>query len=93
MQYETYKDIPNLLRKYRKIKGLKQKEVANILGFKSASRISQWEKGMSIPNFVTVLKLSILYHTMVDSLFIDHLHVLRKEIREKEEQFYRTKNS
>lgn len=93
MQHKTYKDIPNLLRKYRKISGLKQKEVANILGLKSTSRISRWEKGMSIPNFITILKLSVLYRTLIDSLFIDHLRELRKEIREKEQQFYHKKHS
>lgn len=79
------KNIPNLLRKSRRERGLKQKEVAKILGLKSTSRISKWEHGYCTPSLKNVLKLSILYRVMVYGLFIDLVQKLKKEIKEKEE--------
>ena len=89
MDHEIYKRIPNTLRKYRRSMGLKQQDVAKLLGIKSSSRISRWEKGEGIPNLVNALKLCILYRTMVDSLFIDLIRSLREEMREREGKYLR----
>ena len=78
------KIIPNCLRKYRKIRGLKQTEVAQILGLKTTSLISRWEHGYCLPESLNVLKLAVLYRTFADGLYIDLIHVLRKEILAKE---------
>lgn len=86
-----YKRIPNTLRKYRRSMGLKQQDVAKLLGIKSSSRISRWEKGEGTPNLVNAMKLAILYRSMVDSLFIDLLHSLREEMRETQEKFWTSK--
>lgn len=88
MDYEKCRKIPNLLKKHRKISGLKQKDVAKILELKSSSLISRWEKGLSIPSLINVFKLSILYRTMADSLFNDLVHKLREEVRELERNYY-----
>jgi len=82
----NYKKIPNCLRKYRKARGLKQKEVAEILGLKSASLISRWEKGISLPSPINLFRLAVLYRTMVDALFIDLIRLLRKDLLKKEEK-------
>ena len=92
MEYKEYKRIPNVLRKYRKASGLKQQDVAHILGIKSSSRISRWEKGEGIPSLVNVFKLAILYRVMVDSLFIDLIRYLRHEIHESEKKYLLNKN-
>ncbi len=86
MEYKSFKVIPNLLRKYRRIRGLSQKQVAKILGLKSASRISRWEKGICIPSYVNVVRLSIIYRTMADALFRDLSRTLREEIYSLEKQ-------
>ena len=44
------KNIPNSIKRYRKARGLQQKDVAKVLGLKSASMISRWEKGLCLPN-------------------------------------------
>jgi len=75
------KRIPNSLRKYRKAAGLKQKEVAKLLGLKSQSLISRWEKGISLPKLKNLFKLAILYQTMVDNLFLDFRNSLKEEIK------------
>lgn len=91
MEYDACKKIPNLLRKYRKANGYKQKDVARILGIKSSSKISRWEKGECMPNLVNALKISILFRVMVDSLFIDLLRQLREDVHQREEKFRHTK--
>ena len=77
---------PNHLRKYRRMNGFKQKEVAKILGL-NASRLSRWEKGRTMPSSFNLFRLSILYKTMADSLFMDLIRKLREEIKEKEKEF------
>jgi transcriptional regulator with XRE-family HTH domain len=84
MERTDYRKIPNLLRRYRKSRGLRQKEVAKILGLKSGSRISKWEKGECLPNMVNLFRLSILYRTMTDAPYRDLLETLREEISARE---------
>ena len=80
------KTIPNCLRRYRKARGLKQKEVATILGLASASMISRWERGRCLPNTMNLFRLASLYRTMTDALFIDLLKALREDLRIREEK-------
>jgi len=82
MNTASYKKIPNLLLKYRKISGYTQKQVAQIIDIQP-TLLCKWEEGKCIPNLVYVFKLAILYQTMADALFIDLIRYLRKEIKEK----------
>ena len=82
----SYRAVPNCLRKYRRIRRLKQKQVALILGLKTTSRILQWENGSTIPNIVNLFKLAIIYRVLPDALFIDLVRDLREEIRKGEEK-------
>jgi DNA-binding XRE family transcriptional regulator len=86
MREEFYKQIPNLLRKYRRMYGYTQKKVALVLGVKPGM-VCKWEKGKCLPNLVTVFRLAILYRTMADSLFMDHIRHLRKEMQERIDKF------
>lgn len=79
------KNIANSLRKYRRAKGLKQKEVAEMLGLKSTSMISRWGKGAVLPKTLNLLKLAALYRTMVDGLFIDLLKTVKADVCRREE--------
>ena len=63
MKNANYKSVPNCLRRYRKARGLKQREVAEILGLKSGSVISRWERGVCLPSSLNVFKLSLVYRT------------------------------
>jgi len=84
MKKIDYKNIPNCLRKYRKARGLNQKDVAKVLGLKSASLISRWEKGICLPSPINLFRLAALYRTLVDALFIDLLRFLKQELIDKE---------
>ena len=92
MNILKHKNIPNCLRKYRKARGLKQKLVAKILGLKSPSLISRWEKGSSIPNSLNLIKLAVLYRTMVEGLYIDHMKLFKEELIKKEKEVLDRKN-
>ncbi len=78
--------VPNCLRKYRKARGLKQKDVAKILGIKSASMVSRWEKGLCMPNTLNLFRLATLYRTMADALFIDMVRALRDDVHRREKK-------
>ena len=75
---------PNLLRKYRKVRGLKQKDVAKILNLRSPSRVSRWEKGVCLPSFSNALRLAVVYRVMVDIIYPDLLANIRHEIMDRE---------
>jgi transcriptional regulator with XRE-family HTH domain len=81
------KAILNCLRKYRKARGLKQSEVAKLMGLQSASKVSHWENGVSVPSTVNVMKLAALYRVMVESLFPDLIRQYRAELAERETRF------
>lgn len=91
MQDINYKNIPNCLRKYRKARSLKQNEVAVMLGLKSTSVISRWENGACLPETLNVFKLSVIYRTMTDALYIDLMRQLKEDIRKKEENILKGK--
>ena len=91
MKHTKNKGIPNSLRKYRKARGLTQKEVAEILGLKSSSMISRWERGHYLPQPVTIFKLAVLYHTMADALFTDLRRVLQQDIHKAEKKLLKLK--
>ena len=77
----------NSLRKYRRSRGYKLWEVANILGLKSPSALSRWESGKSLPDTQNALRLSGLYRTFVDALFTDLAHDLKGDVRKVEREF------
>jgi transcriptional regulator with XRE-family HTH domain len=77
----NYKTIPNSLRKFRKMSGYSQKQVAFFLGVENAGMISRWEKGSRFPSPVNIFRLAALYHTMADALYFNLIRVVRKEIQ------------
>ena len=83
------KNIPNSIKRYRKARGLQQKDVAKVLGLKSASIISRWEKGLCLPNTKNLFKLAILYRTMSDALFIDLIKQMRNDLQKREQRVLR----
>jgi transcriptional regulator with XRE-family HTH domain len=76
--------IPNNLKKFRRMYGYKQEQVMDFLGLKSTNRISRWEKGLAMPSARNLFKLSILYNTLVDQLYSDHLSDIKRRMSDKE---------
>lgn len=57
------------LRRLRLKADLKQKEVAELLGYSSPQFISNWERGISSPPVKTLKQLAGIYNTNPDKLF------------------------
>jgi transcriptional regulator with XRE-family HTH domain len=89
MRKVEYKRIPNRLRKYRKERGLKQKDVAKILGLKNCGMISRWEKGVCLPSLLNAFKLAGLYCVLVDALFFPLIRLIKRKIMERQEEILR----
>ena len=69
---ETKQPIPNMLRHYRKLAGLRQVDVAAKLGFVSSDRISHWENGQSFPSVTNLFRLSAIYKVTAEELYGDY---------------------
>lgn len=87
------KNIPNRLRKFRKINSYSQRFVASVLGLRSTSIISRWEKGVSYPNLQNLIKLSLLYRTLIDQLYFDLREDIRVEIDRRKDYLNQPKNN
>ena len=73
----------NNLWKYRKIAGLKQKEVAHFLDIKNISQISRWEKGERCPSLKNAFKLSAIYSRPIEDLFPGLYETIKRDIKRK----------
>ena len=72
--------IPNRLKKYRRMAGMSQRDVAEVLNTKTTVCISRWEKGICFPSLDVVFKLSLLYTTSPIHLYFDLWELLKQEI-------------
>jgi len=63
--------FPNRLRRYRKIAGLSQKQVAKQLGLNDTSPLSRWEKGRVYPSIANLFRLCRIYKTIPQELYSD----------------------
>ena len=61
----------NQLRRFRRERGLTQREVAEILGLHGSAMISRWEKGNVMPETLNALKMAALYRSSVDVIYSD----------------------
>jgi transcriptional regulator with XRE-family HTH domain len=76
----------NELIRYRRRWGFSRKQVARILGHRTASMLSRYERGVSFPPLLTALKLAILYRTPVAFLYLELYRQLKVDIRSAESQ-------
>jgi len=80
----TGRNIPNNLKKFRRMAGYKQEDVAIYLGLLSTNRISRWESGLAMPSAQNLFKLSILYNTLVDQLYSSYISEMKRNLTNKE---------
>lgn len=82
MENQEKKYYPNNLRKARLSRNLRQKDVAFCLGIESTSQIAEWENGTCTPNLDNIFKLSILYRTLPEALFLEKYLDLKTFVNE-----------
>ncbi len=68
MEMEFMTIFSKRLKKLRKNKGLKQQELAEILGIKR-NTYSDWENGKTEPRFDNLVKLADFFNVSLDWLF------------------------
>jgi transcriptional regulator with XRE-family HTH domain len=61
--------IENRIWKYRTIKGLKQEELAFLIGNASSSQVSRYERGLVMPTFEQLIKLCCALDIRIESLY------------------------
>ena len=85
--------IPNRLKRYRRLAGYSQKQVAKALALQNTSCVSRWEKGLSVPEMFTLFRLSILYRTNPFHLYQECWQQLKREVSEREEKMHTRRKS
>lgn len=73
----------NNLKTLRKNTGMRQLDVASLLGHTSADRISHWEKGLAVPSLVNLFKLSIIYRTSPQELYPELHAAITDELKKE----------
>jgi DNA-binding XRE family transcriptional regulator len=61
--------LPHYIRMHRKRSGLTQKEIAFVLGQKSGTKVSRYERRSRKPRLETAFALAVLFRTTVEELF------------------------
>lgn len=77
----------------RKRRGLKQKQVAYLLGHHNIDQVSRYENGLRLPKLQAALRLEIIFGLPVRLLFKDLHDQLRDDIRQRAEVSHALKES
>jgi transcriptional regulator with XRE-family HTH domain len=79
--------IENRIWKYRKIKRLKQRELAFLIGQKGlASQVSRYERGLVIPNSEHLIKLCCALNTKIELLYPHFVKRCHQEVANNKKQ-------
>ena len=70
----------NQIRRYRKKRYLRQRDIAELLGLKQRRDIYRWEVGQKLPSLLNALKLSAALKCPVELLFFDHYKQIQQEM-------------
>jgi transcriptional regulator with XRE-family HTH domain len=81
--------LSNYLKMFRKKSGLSQRELAELLGASSGSKVSRYERGTRLPSFETVLAYEIVFRVALDELFKGEERALRAKIRKRAQHLSR----
>jgi transcriptional regulator with XRE-family HTH domain len=80
--------IYNNLRLRRKQLGYTLQQVAFLLELTDTSMLSRWERGKSRPSFDNLFRLSVIYGTAIDSLYLDYRNDVRLQIKERHQLLF-----
>ena len=72
--------------------GYSIKDVAWLLKLHCSSRISRWEKGKALPSLKNAIKLGLLYHSLIEQMFLEYRSGLKDELLEREKQLQASKH-
>lgn len=70
----------NQIRRYRKKRYLRQRDVVKLLGLKCTTDLYRWETGRKLPSLLNALKLSAALKCPLELLFIEHFKRIQKRM-------------
>jgi transcriptional regulator with XRE-family HTH domain len=74
------KPLPNYLRTHRKRSGLTQDEVAYLLGVRSGSKVSRYERLTRKPTLENLFALQVVYRVVPHMLFLGIFEEIEKTV-------------
>jgi len=89
---ENLKRIENRIWKYRTVRGLKQSELAFLIGQKNSGQVSRYERGLVIPTLEQLIKICFGLETEIKDLYPDLIAKWRREIEAKKAELEKTGN-
>ena len=69
MSENIKENISKNIAKFRKKRGISQKELAEVVGAKNFTTVSSWERGISTPDADTILKLCKYFEISLYDLY------------------------
>ena len=69
----------NHLYRIRRIRGLRQKQLARLLGYRSTAPISRFEAGIALPPLKVALLMEIVLGVRLQDVYIDLFHSLEQQ--------------
>ena len=89
---ENLKRIENRIWKYRAVRGLKQSELAFLIGQKNSGQVSRYERGQIIPSLEQLMKICFGLETEIKDLYPDLITKWRQEIEVKKTRLEKAGN-
>lgn len=83
----------NHLKRYRRMAGYSQKEIAFLFGFTYTTAISKWEKGYILPNMKHLFMLSQLYNAFPNDLYPELWEATKNTVIEKKKSLPKKKKT
>ena len=71
--------LPNYLKTHRKRSRLSQDQVAFLLGYRSGTRVSRYERFARLPTLRTALAYEVIFRTPIRELFAGFFHGVEKK--------------
>ncbi len=75
-------DFPNQIRRYRRKRGLRLRDVARKCGVCDGTLVWYWETGKRIPTLDNALKLSAAIQCPLEILYLDRFREIKRDMDE-----------
>lgn len=85
--------LSNYLKMFRKRSGLSQGELALLLGCKSGSKVSRYERGGRVPTFDTLAGLEVVFKKPIRELFRGRYERVHRDVRLRAQRLSRKVDS
>lgn len=81
--------LSHYLKMYRKRSGLSQDELALLLGCKSGSKVSRYERSGRVPRIDALLALEVVFREPVREIFRGRYERVRRDVRRRAQRLSR----